>query len=369
MIRLIPHKLSALCRRRKFGVTAIRLALPALLVLLTGTAPAYVEQFPAPASDKSLRMRASFEVMHPEPLAQAPRIGIVRARAYVGAPVSDPRVLHTEGQRRQAQADSLLQLNQGRIVMLTAYGELHIDRPGLAESDAENLGKENSPAVSLLAKNKPVVSTFTEFSECPTPPSRLGNLRLLAARLGVAPDIFSAPLSAERYKAVVGIYAEKYNLSPELVFAIMRTESNFNPFAVSNANALGLMQVVPDTAGGEVYTFLNGQAGIPDAGLLFDPEHNIKYGTTYLHLLNRRYFGNVLNAASREMCIIAAYNGGPGAVLRVFDQDMETAVAIINNLTPQEVYQSLTTKMPNEESRRYVDVVLGRLQDFGQGSM
>ena len=107
----------------------------------------------------------------------------------------------------------------------------------------------------------------------------------------------------------------------------------------------------------------------PDADLLFNPEHNIKYGTTYLHLLNRRYFGNVLNAASREMCIIAAYNGGPGAVLRVFDQDMETAVAIINNLTPQEVYQSLTTKMPNEESRRYVDVVLGRLQDFGQGSM
>ena len=97
---------------------------------------------------------------------------------------------------------------------------------------------------------------------------------------------------------------------------------------------------------------------------MFDPDHNIKYGVTYLHLLERKFFGRIRNTASREMCIIAAYNGGPGAVLRVFDQDIDTALGIINNLPAEKVYEALTTKMPSEESRRYVDIVLGRMRGF-----
>lgn len=170
---------------------------------------------------------------------------------------------------------------------------------------------------------------------------------------------------AKKYKGAVKRYAEKYSLPSALVLAIMHTESNFNPFAVSRSRAVGLMQIVPDTAGNEVHRYLTGIHGTPSLETLFTPEHNIRYGTAYLYLLAQRYFGGVHNAAARQMCMIAAYNGGPGAVLRMFDSsDQEAAVARINTLTPEQVYRALTTQMPSAETRRYVELVLGRMRNY-----
>ena len=171
-------------------------------------------------------------------------------------------------------------------------------------------------------------------------------------------------LSASRYNSYVNLYAEKYDLAAGLMLAIMHTESNFNPFAVSPNQAVGLMQIVPDTAGNEVYRYLMGTQGTPSMETLFSPEDNIKYGAIYLHLLGRRYFAGVANTASRQMCIIAAYNGGPNAVLRLFDPDADSAVAHINSLTPEQVYAALTRDMPNPETRRYVEVVMDRLRSY-----
>ena len=169
---------------------------------------------------------------------------------------------------------------------------------------------------------------------------------------------------ASRYRTIAKRYAEKYNLAASLIMAIMHTESNFNPYAVSRSQAVGLMQIVPATAGHEVYRYLTGLPGKPSPEILFSPEHNIKYGTIYLHLLSRYYFGNVANPRSRQMCMIAAYNGGPGAVLRLFDADQDAAVSRINSLSPDSIYKMLTTEMPNAETRRYVDLVLGRMQNY-----
>ena len=174
---------------------------------------------------------------------------------------------------------------------------------------------------------------------------------------------------AGMYRAHVVQYAKKYHLSEELVFAIVQAESNFNPLAVSPMQAVGLMQIVPDTAGGEAHAYLTGLTGIPGTEALFQPEKNIQYGTTYLHLLSTRYFQNVLNSRSRQLCIIAAYNGGPGAVLRVFAPEHQVAVERINTLTPDEVYTALTTQMPKMESRQYVDKVLGFMRDFTMSSL
>lgn len=176
---------------------------------------------------------------------------------------------------------------------------------------------------------------------------------------GMGPDS-----KAERYQRFVEHYAEKYNLASALVFAIMQTESNFNPLAVSPGSAVGLMQIVPDTAGNDVYRFLMGDHGSPSVEALFSPEHNIRYGAAYLHLLGRRYFGQVKNPTSRQMCVIAAYNGGPGAVSRLFAPAWDEAQEKINSLTPSEVYATLTTEMPNQETRRYVELVLARIRDY-----
>lgn len=171
-------------------------------------------------------------------------------------------------------------------------------------------------------------------------------------------------LQPAHYRTLAERYAQRYNLPPSLVMAIIKAESNFNPNAVSSQQALGLMQIVADTAGEEVYRYLNGYSSAPAAGTLLHPEKNILYGTTYLHLLNKRYFQGVSNQASRQLCIIAAYNGGPGAVLRVFDNGTGDAVSTINALSPDQVYNALTTGMPHAESRRYVDAVLSHIRNF-----
>ncbi|MEG6507249.1 transglycosylase SLT domain-containing protein [Nitratidesulfovibrio sp. 1201_IL3209] len=171
-------------------------------------------------------------------------------------------------------------------------------------------------------------------------------------------------LRARQYRDMVDRYARRYNLSPRLVLAIMHAESGFNPNAVSPAQALGLMQIVPETAGGEVHAYLHGTPGQPPRDALFDPGTNIRYGTVYLHLLSNRHFSDIANPATRELCVIAAYNGGPNALLRVFDADRDKAVALINAMTTQQVYDKLVRHMPADESRKYVDKVLASLENF-----
>lgn len=359
MIGKISKTLSGLGTSRRFET----IALPAFFLLLAGTALAHV----VPASLRSpflnsIRMRVSFETPAPKEVAPpaACRGAGVRGRAGTDVQVADVQLLNAS----RPSTRSPLQLRQGRIVMLTAYGEKRLRGPADEMPDTTPFSTAPKPAVTLLAVKKTPALADPDVLECPTLATHDDNLQLLASRLGVASSAFALPLTAQRYHQTASQYARQYNISPKLVMAIIRTESNFNPFAVSNRNAVGLMQVVPDSAGGEVYNFLNGEKGIPDAGTLFDPDHNIKYGVTYLHLLERKFFGRIRNTASREMCIIAAYNGGPGAVLRVFDQDIDTALGIINNLPAEKVYEALTTRMPSEESRRYVDIVLGRMRGF-----
>jgi membrane-bound lytic murein transglycosylase C len=193
---------------------------------------------------------------------------------------------------------------------------------------------------------------------------RVADIRRLFLGINMpAPGAYEGA-NAGRYQGYISLYAEKYDLAAALMLAIMHTESNFNPFAVSPNQAVGLMQIVPDTAGNEVYRYLMGTHGTPSVETLFSPEFNIKYGATYLHLLGRRYFAGVINTASRQLCVIAAYNGGPNAVLRMFDPDPELALERINSLTAKEVYSALTTGMPSEETRRYVEIVMARLKDY-----
>ena len=90
--------------------------------------------------------------------------------------------------------------------------------------------------------------------------------------------------------------ARKNGLSPELVAAMVHTESDFRPELVSEKSAQGLMQIVPDTAR------LLGLANV------FDPEQNIAAGT--------RYYRYLLNRFENERIALAAYNAGEGHVER-----------------------------------------------------
>ncbi len=157
-----------------------------------------------------------------------------------------------------------------------------------------------------------------------------------------------------RYEELVKKYARKYNISPALVLGIIQTESNFNPYAVSAAPAYGLMQVVPSTAGADAYELINGKKGMPTKKMLFNPETNIEYGVAYLSILFNRYLPNVKDKQSQEYCVITAYNAGAGSVLRTFHNDKNQAFNRINALSSAKVYDTLRSKLPSDEGRRYL---------------
>lgn len=169
---------------------------------------------------------------------------------------------------------------------------------------------------------------------------------------------------AEKYRSLVEKYAARYRISPSLVYAVIRTESNFNPFAVSSAPAYGMMQLVPSSGGREAFRHAKGRDEMPTRDYLFDAENNIELGTAYLNVLFDKQLDYVSNRTSREYCVISAYNTGPSNVLRAFSRDRIAAVNMINSLEPPGVYERLRVHLPYEETRHYLAKVVGYRRQF-----
>ena len=164
-------------------------------------------------------------------------------------------------------------------------------------------------------------------------------------------------LRQEKYSDYVIAAANRYNLEPALIYGIIETESSFNPYAVSPANAYGLMQVVPATAGKDVYNLVKNKSGEPSKDVLFNPAYNIDIGSAYLHLLKTRYLVDVKNPLSQEYSMISAYNGGTGNVLKTFHSDRSIAMDRLNQNTSSSVYQKLRYDHPRSESQYYLEKV------------
>lgn len=137
---------------------------------------------------------------------------------------------------------------------------------------------------------------------------------------------------------------------------------------MSWANAYGLMQVVPKTAGADVFKLVKKKPGTPTPEYLFNPENNIDTGTAYFYILKNRYLKDVRNPTSLEYSMISAYNGGTGGVLNTFDSNSRSnAMTRLNSLQPNQVYWALTNKHRNAEARRYLEKVTNYKREFNQG--
>lgn len=196
-----------------------------------------------------------------------------------------------------------------------------------------------------------------------SPEARVRIEKILAELREVAGLSASLRRRAEQYRSVVEKYATKYKLAPELVYALIYTESSFNPSLISHRSAHGLMQVVPETAGSEVHKWF-GRSGLPAPESLLHPETNIKYGTAYMYLLKTRHLNSIVDPESREYCAIAAYNIGTGGMLRTFASTHEAAFKAINALTPDEVRDMLLKKLPSRETRGFLNKVLALRERF-----
>ena len=118
----------------------------------------------------------------------------------------------------------------------------------------------------------------------------------------IGPQEFTYPTDYEEY---VLKYSREYDVEPEFIYAVIKTESGFDENAVSNVGARGLMQLMEDAYSWVKYRL--GDDSEYNFDDMFDPEKNIKYGTYYLSFLLNKYDGSTDLAA-------AAYHCGLGLV-------------------------------------------------------
>lgn len=138
-----------------------------------------------------------------------------------------------------------------------------------------------------------------------------------------------------KYEADVLMQSELSGVSPALLFAVIHTESSFNPLAESYVPARGLMQLTQDTF--EWVRFRIGDGDHITYDDMFDPETNIRYGAQLIRLLQDE-FGSTEG-------VLCAYHMGWG-----------TVKGWLNN--PDYTVDSKLISIPSATARRYVDKVL-----------
>ncbi len=121
--------------------------------------------------------------------------------------------------------------------------------------------------------------------------------------VGTEPDVYLRARYPLEYDHIVRTHARNHDLDPALVAAVVYVESRFDPNAESAAGAIGLMQLLPDTARGIAQRTGGHHFVVAD---LRDPEINVRYGTWYLDHMRERY--GAVNLA------LAAYHAGQGNV-------------------------------------------------------
>lgn len=107
----------------------------------------------------------------------------------------------------------------------------------------------------------------------------------------------------KKYSEYVETYAEKYDIPPHVIYAVIKAESGFDSAAVSHRGAVGLMQFMPDT-----FDWLTNEMLFEhlEDGMRYDPETSIRYGAYLLSHLYKRY--------NSWPVALAAYNAGIGNV-------------------------------------------------------
>jgi soluble lytic murein transglycosylase-like protein len=156
---------------------------------------------------------------------------------------------------------------------------------------------------AVSRKAAPVVREVREAASRPFPVFTTDRVRRDFLNPQSDPQTLTLEISKEAffrahvpYGSIIYREAKRNNLSPELVAAVVESESDFRAGLQSNRNAQGLMQIVPETG------------RLMGAENLFNPEQNIAAGTKYLRYLFDR-FGD-------ERTVLAAYNAGEGNIER-----------------------------------------------------
>lgn len=184
-------------------------------------------------------------------------------------------------------------------------------------------------------------------------------------------------IRAEKFSDSVNTYAQEHDIPAPLIFAVIETESAFNPLARSPTPAFGLMQLVPRSGARDAYKFLYAKDKIVKERYLYDADNNIQLGAAYLHLLYYKRFKKITDPEARTWATIAAYNAGSDSVVRSFTGRFTKrnypsrlswrrhALKKINALSAEELYTHLRHYLPAKETRNYIKKVRNRMGKYG----
>jgi peptidoglycan lytic transglycosylase C len=183
-------------------------------------------------------------------------------------------------------------------------------------------------------------------------------------------------IRAQKFSGSVYAYAFEHNIPAPLIFAIIETESSFNPRAKSPTPAFGLMQLVPRTGARDAYKFVYSKDKVVKEKYLYNPDNNIQLGAAYLHLLYFKRFRKIKDPQARTLATIAAYNAGPNSVISAFTGRYSKrnypsryswrrhAYKKINKLSAEELYTHFRAHLPSKETRNYLKKVRKRMDKY-----
>jgi soluble lytic murein transglycosylase-like protein len=152
--------------------------------------------------------------------------------------------------------------------------------------------------------------------------------------------------------------ARIYEVEPELILAVIETESVFNPHAVSHAGAVGLMQLVPSAGALEASKLVYGEPRLLTREELARPDKNIELGAAYLRILLKRHFDEYqVEPRKRLFLVIASYNCGPRRVKNALGK-RDT-----RSLSSAEFYDLLLRVVPSE-TQVYLQRVVRNMRQY-----
>lgn len=154
------------------------------------------------------------------------------------------------------------------------------------------------------------------------------------------------------YDNYINRCAYNYRVDASLIKAIIKVESNYDPAVVSKSNAVGLMQLKPNTAGRDAYR-LKGLQGEPSVYDLKNAAINIDLGVAYLSILQKQLAG-IVDTKTRRYAIIVAYVNGLNALLQIFSTNRSCAIKKINKLNSEQFYQYIQYHHPSQQAQRYL---------------
>jgi membrane-bound lytic murein transglycosylase C len=176
-------------------------------------------------------------------------------------------------------------------------------------------------------------------------------------KVPMKPDHIST--RAKEYKKEVLKQSKRFNIDPIIAFAVMETESAFNPKAKSHIPAYGLMQLVPKSGARDAYLFVYKKDKFVGGDYLFRPSNNIELGCAYLSKIRHQYFKSIKDDEKAYICAIPAYNTGIGNVAKALTgkTKLKPASMKANSLTPKQLYNKLHKDLKYKEARDYLERV------------